>query len=189
MGNATASYDIAGCRTGECALGDFVADAMLAKDPDAAVAIANAGGIRTGLPAGTVTRGDITDMLPFGNTLATLKIKGTDLRDAVLHGLSLVGRGGFPQMAGMRVAVSPLGVTLTVREKDGTFASLDPDRVYGMVTNNFTRGGGDGYTMLRDHAIDPYDTGPPLDALVAERIAASSPLMLGMDGRISLELR
>ncbi len=186
VGSATAAYDVAGCRVGECALGDLVADAMLAKDPQAAVAIANAGGIRTGLPVGTITRGDITSMLPFGNTLATLKIKGADLRDAVLHGLSLMGRGGFPQVAGMRVVGSPLGAAITVRQPDGSFAPLDPERVYGMVTNNFTRGGGDGYAMLRDHAIDPYDTGPPLDALVAERIAASSPMTLGVDGRICL---
>ena len=190
VGQADAAIGNARCRFSECPLGDFVADAMLAADHEAEVAIMNAGGIRTGLPAGAVTLGDVIGALPFGNTLATLKLRGGDLRAALLHGLSLVGRGGFPQVAGVRIGWSPASPEqsgFAVRGRDGRFRPLDLERTYGVATNNFLRGGGDGYAALRDGAIDPYDTGPGLDGLVADRIAAMSPLRLAADGRITLQ--
>jgi 5'-nucleotidase / UDP-sugar diphosphatase len=189
VGHAGAPTDNTGCRVGECPLGDLVAEALLAADHGAEVAIMNAGGIRTGLPGGDITLGDVIAVLPFGNTLATLKLKGSDLRTALLHGLSLVGRGGFPQVAGMRIGWNPLAPeqsSFTVRQADGRYLPLEPDRVYGVATNNFLRGGGDGYAVLRDAAIDPYDTGPGLEGLVADRIEALSPLRLVADGRLTL---
>ena len=189
VGRATAATDVTLCRVAECPLGDMVADAMLDGDHDADVAIANAGGIRTGLPSGTLTLGDVIGMLPFGNTLSTSRVKGEDLRAAVLHGLSLAGRGGFPQVAGMRIGWNPLhleSTTIAVRQRDGSYAPLDPARMYGLATNNFTRGGGDGYDMLRDRAVDVYDMGPPLADAVADWIAGHSPLTPQTEGRIVL---
>jgi 5'-nucleotidase/UDP-sugar diphosphatase len=189
VGHADAALDIGRCRFSECALGDLVADAILAGDHGAEVALMNAGGIRTGLPAGDITLGDVIGMLPFGNTLATCKLKGSDLHAAVLHGLTMIGRGGFLQTAGLQVVWSPLAPSQTavlVREPDGRFVPIDPDRLYHVATNNFMRGGGDGYTVLRDAAIDPYDTGPGLDDLVADRITALSPLRLATEGRLTM---
>ena len=188
VGQIPAAMDVTACRFAECALGDLVAEAMLAGDGDAEVAIANAGGIRTGLPAGTVTLGDVIATLPFGNTLSTSKVSGAVLREALLHGLSLAGRGGFPQVAGLRIEwhpLNPAGTTIAVRGRDGGYQPLDPGRTYGLATNNFTRSGGDGYAMLRDGAADPYDFGPALEDLVAARIAAS-PGGQATDGRIAL---
>lgn len=62
----------------------------------------NAGGLRTRLPGGPLTLEDVLDAMPFGNMLATLDLTGADLLDALEHGLSLRGRGGFPQTAGLR---------------------------------------------------------------------------------------
>ncbi len=188
VGQLPAAMEVTGCRIAECALGDLLADAMLAGDRDAEVAIANAGGIRTGLPAGTVTLGDVIGMLPFGNTLSTSKVSGAVLRAALLHGLSLAGRGGFPQVAGLRIGWHPLdpaATTIAVRSRNGDYEPLEPGRMYGLATNNFIRGGGDGYTMLRDGAVDPYDLGPALEDLAAARIAAS-PGRQATDGRIVL---
>ncbi len=187
LGQAPALGSPAGCRIAECALGDFVADAILAGARGADVAIMNAGGIRTGLPEGAVTRGDVIGMLPFGNTLSVLRIRGADLRAALLHGLSLVGRGGFPQTAGLRIGWNPVdaaATTIAVRGADGQYQPLDPGRDYTLVTNDFTRSGGDGYTVLRDRAIDPYDTGPALEDLVAAHIQAGAAMPAG--GRLVL---
>ena len=190
IGRADGALDNKACRLGGCALGSLVADAMLAGDHGAEVAIMNAGGIRTGLPAGDISLGDVITMLPFGNTLATCKLRGSDLRAALLHGLALAGRGAFPQAAGLRAGWSPLApsqLNIEIREPDGRFSALDPGRIYAVATNNFMRGGGDGYTVLRDTAIDPYDTGPGLDDLVAERIAAISPLRAAQEGWLTLQ--
>ena len=46
------------------------------------------------------------------------------------------------------------------------------------------RRGGDGYTVFRDRALDPYDTGPVLDEVVAEAIGEGRIAALREDGRI-----
>lgn len=161
---------LAGCRVASCALGRAIAGAMLRATPGAELAIMNAGGIRTELPAGPVTRGKVLEALPFGNTIATLQLSGADLADALRAGLAQLGRGGFPQWAGLRLGLEGF------ETRDGdAWRSLDPGRLYRVATNNFLRNGGDGYTVFRDRAIDPYDDGPGLDETFVEHITAAQP--------------
>jgi len=187
-GQTEAALPTDGCRVGECAFGDFVADAMLASAHGAQVALMNSGGLRTGLPGGAVTLGDVMGALPFGNTVATLTLTGANLRAALANGLSRAGKGAFPQVAGVRVGWTPHAadpvVSVEVREPDGSFTPLDPARRYLVATNNFMRGGGDGYTMMKTAAVDAYDAGPPLDATVARALAGASPVTPRTDGRI-----
>ena len=67
----------------------------------------------------------------------------------------------------------------------GRFAPLDPGRAYRVVTNSFMRRGGDGYAVLRDRALEAYDTGPPIEEAVSPHLAAHSPLLPRTDGRIA----
>jgi 5'-nucleotidase / UDP-sugar diphosphatase len=189
IGQTDVELGLSHSRFTECLLGDLVADAMLAAVHGAEVALMNAGGFQTGLNAGDITVGDVIAMLPFADTVATCKIKGSDLRAVVLHGLTMLGRGGFLQVAGLRVGWRPLApsqTSIAVRDADGQFSPLDPNRIYGLATNNFIRGGGDGYTVLRDAAIDPYDFGPELERVVTNHITALSPLRVALDGRLTL---
>lgn len=185
--------DITTCRIGECALGSYVAEAMLSAVAGAEIAITNGGGMRTGLPAGELTLGDVLSMLPFGNSVASLKLRGSDVAVALAQGLARAGAGGFPQVAGIRLTWRPLALAaerlgrVDIRKADGNFAPLDPDRIYSVVTNNFMRSGGDGYTVFRDRAIDPYDSGPGLDEMVATVIGRTGILQLRTDGRIAID--
>ena len=191
VGHSDIAYGTEGCRERECPLGDFVADAMLASVHGADAALMNAGGLRTGLPSGTITGRDIAQALPFGNTVATVRITGADLRAAVAHGLSRAGGGAFPMLAGLRAIWDPTAppdarlLALTLRHADGTIASIDPSATYTLVTNNFVRTGGDGYTMLRDHAVTAYDNGSSLDAVIIDALARATSLSGGTDGRIA----
>ncbi len=193
VGHAPAAIDITTCRIAECPLGSFVADAMLASVHGADVAVVNGGGLRTGLPGGDITIGDVLSVLPFGNTVAKLRMTGADLREAIVNGLSRAGLGGFPQVAGLRLTWKPLAAPaerlgrIEIRQTDGRMAPLDPARIYTVVTNNFMRTGGDGYVAMRDHAIDPYDAGPGVDEIVSAAIAAGGPLAPRLDGRIAVE--
>jgi 5'-nucleotidase len=189
VAQAAAPTGIDTCRTGECGLGNLIADAMLASVQGADVALMNAGGIRTGLPAGAITLGDVLGMLPFGNAIATLKLSGADLAAALRNGLSRVGTGAFPQISGARIAWNPLTRELgdlSIRSPDGRFLPLDPTRIYNVVTNNFLRAGGDGYVVLRDRAIDPYDAGAGLDTIVADALTAQKDVVATLDGRIAV---
>ena len=163
------TLDLSTCRFAQCALGQSIAAAMLASAHGAQIALMNAGGIRTGLPAGRVSRGQILEALPFGNSVATVTLTGADLEAALRHGLGQLGRGAFPQWAGLRLT----GTGFEVATADG-WTALDPAARYLVVTNNFIRNGGDGYTVIRDRGIDPYDSGPGLDDAFVTALAEAN---------------
>ena len=69
--------------------------------------------------------------------------------------------------------------------QDGAFVALDMEAVYRVASNDYMRGGGDGFSILEDNAMNAYDAGRPLDQVVADYIAANSPLSAALDGRIT----
>ena len=192
VGRSTAAIDIATCRIGECALGSFVAEAILGAVHGADVAIFNGGGLRTGLPEGAITIGDVLTVLPFGNTVASVQVSGQQLQAALANGVGRVGTGGFPQLAGMRITWNPFAAPdkrlrkVEIRQGDGSFAPLDPARLYLVATNNFVRTGGDGYAAFRD-GQNAYDSGPGVDEVVENAITQAGVLSLVADGRILIE--
>lgn len=192
VGRSPAALPNTECRKGECALGSLVAEAMLAAVPGAEIAVTNGGGLRAGLPEGAVSLGDVLEVLPFGNTLATLTLRGGDLRATLEAGLARYAEngGGFPQVAGLRYGfdpAAPAGQRLRGVEvaEAGGFRPLDDARAYRVVTNNFNRRGGDGYVAFRDRALDAYDNGPPLEDVAAAYLAADGAFRTRLDGRIT----
>lgn len=181
------------CRAVECSMGNLVADASLArvKDQGITIAIVNGGGLRASIDQGDVTMGEVLTVLPFQNTIATFQIKGEDLKAALENGVSQIedGAGRFVQVAGMTYAFDrskPVGSRVSdVMVKEGdAFVALDPAKTYGVVTNNYVRGGGDGFKMFATNAVNPYDFGPNLEQAVADYISANSPYKPYTDGRI-----
>lgn len=165
-----APFSVTACRIAPCAFGALVAAALRQAargggDEVARVGLMNAGGLRTGLPAGPVSLGQVMEALPFGNMLATVSVSGADLAAAVRHGIASAGRGGFAQWSGLRLR--PDGIE--VEHDSGRWERLDFNARYLVATNNFLRQGGDGYTMLA--GADAYDAGPALTDLVAEALA------------------
>ena len=177
------------CRARECAMGNLIADAMLArvKDQGIDIAIQNGGGIRASIDAGEVTMGEVLTVLPFQNTLSTFQVTGATIIEALENGVSQheEGAGRFPQVAGMSYAFD-LSKEPGSRISDVMVggAPIDPDKIYGVVSNNFIRNGGDGYAMFKD-AMNAYDFGPDLADVTAEFIAANAPYTPYKDGRIT----
>ncbi|KAG8897127.1 hypothetical protein FRC00_004788 [Tulasnella sp. 408] len=85
VGEASTLLDQTTCQQQECNLGDAIADAMLEYRlangglPDGA--IINAGGIRTSIDAGQITKGVILQCFPFMNAVVDLKLTGKQLWD------------------------------------------------------------------------------------------------------------
>ncbi|MEL7464723.1 MAG: 5'-nucleotidase C-terminal domain-containing protein [Pseudomonadota bacterium] len=187
--------DRGSCRAGECEMGVLVAEAMLDKvaDQGATIAIQNGGGLRASIDAGEVTMGEVLTVLPFQNTLATFKLSGAGIVSALENGVSQIEDGGgrFPQVAGMRYAFDPAAAPggriteVQVKAGDG-WAAIDPDAVYSVVTNNYMRGGGDGYKIFATDGIDAYDFGPGLEQVVADYLAANSPYQPALRGNIMM---
>jgi 2',3'-cyclic-nucleotide 2'-phosphodiesterase (5'-nucleotidase family) len=160
----TAAVDLVGgnpaARTGETNLGNFVADGMLAKaktlNPNTLIALQNGGGVRTTLKAGNITLADVFTVLPFGNSLAIMDLKGSEIKEALEHGVKTapVANGAFLQVAGMKFTYDsskPVGQkvqSVLVKGIDGKYTQLDLNKNYSVATNIFTAKGGDGFTMF-----------------------------------------
>lgn len=189
--------DTSVCRFAECTLGDLIADALLeyGRPQGIEIALQNGGGIRSSIAQGTVTSGQILEVLPFNNTAATFGLRGEDLLFALEHGVSSAddpngeSTGRFLQVAGLRYVFTlehPPGSRILEAEvrSDGAWEPIDPQRVYQIITNDFTRNGGDGFLVLKEHAIHPYDQGPVIADLLSDYIRAHSPAAPHLDGRI-----
>ena len=179
------------CRAVECQMGSLIADAMLdrVKDQGIEIAIQNGGGIRASIDAGPVTMGEVLTVLPFQNTLSTFQVTGATIVAALENGVSQVeeGAGRFPQVAGMTFAFDPKAEAGSrVSDVMVGGAPIEAGKVYGVVSNNYVRNGGDGYKMFVD-ADNAYDFGPDLADVTAEYIAAQGQFKPYTDGRITVK--
>ncbi len=183
------------CRVQECAMGNLVAEALLdrVKDQGVSIAIMNSGGLRASIDAGEVTMAEVLTVLPFQNTLATFEVSGADIVAALENGVSQVEeiKGRFPQVAGLKFTwdgSQPANegriIDVLVMKGDG-WTPIDPAARYGVVSNNYIRGGGDGYNVFADNASKVYDFGPNVESVVADFLAANAPYEPVLDGRIS----
>ncbi|MEO0692653.1 MAG: 5'-nucleotidase C-terminal domain-containing protein, partial [Pseudomonadota bacterium] len=177
------------CRAMECPMGSLIADAMLdrVKDQGIEIAIQNGGGIRASIDAGEITMGEVLTVLPFQNTLSTFQVSGSAILAALENGVGQIedGAGRFPQVAGMSYAFDvskPAGERVSDVMVGG--APIDMDKLYGVVSNNYVRNGGDGYAMFVD-AENAYDFGPDLADVTAEFLATKGPFTPYTDGRIT----
>jgi 5'-nucleotidase / UDP-sugar diphosphatase len=90
-------------RAGETNLGRLITNAML-YETGAEIAITNGGGIRASISQGDITKGQVLDVLPFGNYIVTKYLTGAQVKAALEHGMTF-GAGSFPHFAGMEVYV------------------------------------------------------------------------------------
>jgi 5'-nucleotidase/UDP-sugar diphosphatase len=197
IGSATALIqgDRNVCRVQECEMGNLVADAQLDRvaDQGITISIANSGGLRASIDEGEITMGEVLTVLPFSNTLATFQLSGADLVASLENGASQIEdvAGRFPQVAGLKYTFDkskPVGERISdVLVKDGeNWVPIDPAATYGVVTNNYVRGGGDGYELFGTNAQNAYDFGPPLERVLADYIAKQGGTYTPyLDGRIT----
>ncbi|UEC22320.1 multifunctional 2',3'-cyclic-nucleotide 2'-phosphodiesterase/3'-nucleotidase/5'-nucleotidase [Clostridium septicum] len=146
-------------------LGQFITKYM-AEVSGTQIAITNGGGLRKPLPAGDITVGDMWEVMPFDNTLVTMKLKGSDLKRVIEHGI-MNESIGWVQYYGLRVYYdkdAEAGNRITsMKLLDGT--KVDMNKYYTVVTNDFMATNGDNYDF--SGAIDVVDTAEPIrDAII-----------------------
>jgi 2',3'-cyclic-nucleotide 2'-phosphodiesterase (5'-nucleotidase family) len=140
----------------ESAVGDVVADAMLAAFPDAHLAVQNSGGLRADLPAGTLRREHAQAVMPFDNRTMLVELTGAQVIDMFRIGSS--GAHGVLQVAGASYGYDPARTQGSDRDGDGAVADwekdrlcavaddgapIDPKGTYRVVTSDFLFAGGD----------------------------------------------
>jgi 5'-nucleotidase / UDP-sugar diphosphatase len=195
IGTKTVDWDTrtAVVRAEENAFGNFLTDEMRAFH-DADIAVQNSGGIRANrvFPDAEVTRRDIAEILPFANHLVKAEISGEAILAALEHSVSGWGDGNgrFLQVSGLSFTFDvsqPAGSRVVSADIGGE--RLDPARTYTMATNDFTLGGGDGYTMFANETVTLVgaNEGPLLSTFLINRIdARTEPITTTADeGRIN----
>ena len=149
-------------------MGQFIAKS-LAELGGTQIAIINGGGIRRGFDAGEITMGLMYELLPFDNTLVTLKLTGLELKKLIEHGLHPKDfRPG--QFYGIEVwyddkAEAGSRIT-TMRLLDGTL--VEDNKTYTVSTLDFLLTGSDNYNFSK--ATDVVDTYIPVRDLIADMI-------------------
>ncbi len=169
-------------RSTESPLADLVADAFREKGKTQ-IGLHNIGGIRARLPKGTIQWGDVFEVLPFQNTLVTLKLTGAQVKKTLERGL--VTSVGLVAISGIRVqfdTTKPEGQRIvSLLLIDGT--PVDDAKLYSVTTNDFVVAGGDGFTEL-PKGTDITDTGVFLRDVLVDYIKDHRVLSPIVDGRV-----
>lgn len=129
------------------ALTGIVAESMR-RSMHADFGLQNRGGIRAELAAGPVTYGAIFNVLPFDNTVVSVKMTGRQVSDL----FALLGKykAGSPAFVGLLPCQDPLHDT--VCNAKGT--PLDANAFYTLATSDFLLEGGDGADAVFKHVPD-----------------------------------
>lgn len=155
----------------ETNLGDFVADAYRAR-LGADIALVNGGGVRSSIPAGEITKGQLIDVQPFGNELCLVEVTGQDVLDALELGASELpeASGGFLQVSGLTYQID-LDIPSSVQtDESGAFVEvsgerrvhdvkvggqdIDPNALYTVASHDYLLlEGGSGMTMFQNGKV------------------------------------
>lgn len=136
--------------------------------------IQNAGGVRISVPAGDVSMATAYELLPFANTLFELEMKGGEIKqvleDALTNYLDNGGStGSFPYAYGLKYDIDTTAeankriYNLEIKDRaTNTWATIDNDKMYVIVTNSYIASGKDGYATFksvqeaRGEGVDTY---------------------------------
>jgi len=164
-------------------LGNLIADAQRwAAKGD--VAIMNNGGIRTELRAGDATYGSLFEIQPFGNTLYSLTMTGSQLRGLIE---AMLARSSInDHVSGLTIRYDPSrpnGSRIVSVTTAG--APLSETKTYNVIVNDFLATGGEGYNAGgRATASKPLNI-VDLDALIDYLKSLPSPLTAPTELRIA----
>lgn len=134
-------------RRAETNLGDLVTDAYR-HVMQAEIGCYNAGGIRKGINAGTITYGDAVNALPFDNHMAKIEATGADILAMLKRCTANLPEtdGQFPQVSGLRYTIHQKSHTISdvsfFDSATSAWQPLDLQRRYTVAFSDYYLGGG-----------------------------------------------
>ncbi len=182
-------------RTQETAIGNMVADAILATGravctdggsaPCPDFALQNSGGLREEtacgsretIEAGNIFESDVRDLLPFENEIVVVRLTGADVRLGLERAVSQVGQIGEAAAVGYFLSVSGLSFDVSCA---GTSQTVDPEG--RAILNRGTRVSN---ILINDPNGDPY----PLDDEAEYEVIMNAYIASGNDGFLAFLLR
>lgn len=137
----------------ESLLTNFLADLLLEQGKVVAqnnelkltpsVSFFNYGGIRSSLPKGEITVGNIFELMPFENEMVLLELKGKQMKAF----LDYIADHGGGSVGGVKMLIANDKATDV---KIGG-EKIDYNKNYCLVTNDYVAAGGDGLEMLEEN--------------------------------------
>lgn len=173
----------------ESPLGNLIADA-LRRSAGADVALMNSGGIRSELPRGELTYGDIFAVSPFDNYPALVILTGEQLVE--LLRATTTGARGIMQVSGVRYTydASKKGMDRFVGATMADGSPIDPKKLYTVMMPDFIAMGGDGAdAVMKNVPQDRVQIGyaaPLRDVLIEQLRTQPQPLAPVTEGRITV---
>ena len=166
-------------RVAESPVANLVADAFR-KAGNTQIAVTNLGGIRADIRQGPMTRAHVFELLPFENTLITMKLSGRVLTRILSRELMAVSgirvQLDLDRMAGERL--------LSLELSDGR--AVEDDEMYSVTTNDFLVAGGDGLEEFGD-GVDVHDTGVLMRDAFAAYVVDLETIPRLLDGRVRVK--
>eukprot|EP00543_Licmophora_paradoxa_P007208 CAMPEP_0202442360 /NCGR_PEP_ID=MMETSP1360-20130828/1814_1 /ASSEMBLY_ACC=CAM_ASM_000848 /TAXON_ID=515479 /ORGANISM="Licmophora paradoxa, Strain CCMP2313" /LENGTH=524 /DNA_ID=CAMNT_0049057705 /DNA_START=1 /DNA_END=1575 /DNA_ORIENTATION=- len=155
-------------------VGNLVAQGILNQIPGADISIQNAGGCMGDIREGNFTVLDGKNLLPFSNSIVTLRMTGSQIKNVLESAISRslsdpdLNDGAYPYAAGIRFVVNEDaddldrldGLEVNSRLEDGQWSALNMTMTYVVATNSFLGSGKDGYVEFGNIEGDNrYDSG------------------------------
>ena len=192
-------------RNQETNLGDIITDSLvwyatvkehfLSKYPNTPViGHYNGGGIRSSIPVGPITYGEVITTLPFGDTLYITMINSSILLSALNSGVSqwtgdTESAGRFPQVSGLRFSFNSsapaanrvIRVQLVHGNQTIELSTYTGQIIAVMI--EYVATGGDGYDMFANTPVI-QNSAVPTDEILAQYLPTISPVNTGLQGRI-----
>ncbi len=167
---------------GESPMNNLICDALI-EASGADFSFTNFGGVRSDLQIGPLTPRDIFKVLPFGNTIVVIAMKGAQLRKLIESKISR-GRSGLAIGGGKIVFEKnrPDGDKITSFSIAGK--PLQPDAIYKVAMSDYLAEGNSGLSSLADIPEEDIDrTGIIMRTAVRDYVARHTPLKIKLDGR------
>ncbi|MGD9557222.1 MAG: 5'-nucleotidase C-terminal domain-containing protein [Mangrovibacterium sp.] len=146
------------------------------------IAFLNYGGLRTALPKGKITVGNIYELMPFENEMVLLKLKGEDVQRFA----EKIAYQGGDCVAGIKLGIRQ--GKLSDLQINGE--PLETNKEYWMVTNDYVANGGDDMEMFANH-LEYVETGIKLrDCIIGymrKESQAGKKIAPKLDSRIYIE--
>lgn len=193
IGTVSGFLDNSTLRYAESPVADFTCDAVLgslnSRGLNVSGCFLNGGAMRSPL-TGNITMSTLQTLYPYNNNIVVVNVSGTDLIDALEHGVGLVqsvnpsnpveGSGRFPQVGGLLKyafnASRPAGQKILLA-LNGYYLSdsvvqapVDPCAFYRIATTDYLVNGGDNYTQFHKSNLVGNVSIPTID-IIAPRVA------------------
>jgi 5'-nucleotidase / UDP-sugar diphosphatase len=150
-------------RSQQMPIGQFVGESLMFQVKSAEVVVLNGGSIRATLNKGNISRKDLHNVHPYGNTIATVKFNATEFFEymsavakyAIVDPKSVIG--GYPQLSGMKITIKDNKLS-KIEAKNGSWSVTkignkvrSNKKSFIVGTMNFLAKGGDNYPKLTGH--------------------------------------